>query len=52
MCGGSAKDTGGIEDKRKICFLVILWCHFIWEKGRKEKGKRKKSDQREKKNHL
>lgn len=34
--------------QKKICFLVILWCHFIWERGRKEKGKRKKRDQREK----
>ena len=34
--------------QKKICFLVILWCYFILERGRKEKGKRKKRNQREK----
>ena len=49
MCGGSAKDTGGIEDKRKICFFSYFMVSFYLGKGRKDKGKRKKSDQREKK---
>lgn len=34
-----AKDTGGIEDKRKMCCLVISLCHFIGETEGKEKVK-------------
>lgn len=38
MCvyGDNTEDTGGIEDKRKMC-LVILWCRFILKRGEKEK---------------
>ena len=39
MCGGSAKDTGGIEDKRKICFFSYFMVSFYLGKG--EEGERK-----------